>query len=137
MSNFQGWLLKFGGTVLPNELINYEGWKATPNQRLEIEATRNANADLLRVTAKNTKTTIEITTIPFTGEQKAQFMNVINSGIVDSLQRKADIIYWNDETERYEEGYFYIPDITWTLKKINPQSFARRYNSVTVKFIEY
>ena len=37
---FKGWLIKFGNTVLPNKYL--EKYKSTPNQRLELDASRDA-----------------------------------------------------------------------------------------------
>ena len=43
---FQGWLIKFGDTVLPNKYLT--GYKDTPNQRLELAAYRDTEALLHR-----------------------------------------------------------------------------------------
>ena len=56
MGNFQGWLIKFGDVILPNAFLLADGWESTPNQRLEIDAYRDANALLHRETAKDFKT---------------------------------------------------------------------------------
>lgn len=52
---FEGWLIKFGGVILPNKFILADGWNSTPNQRIDIKAYRDANVLLHRETSKITK----------------------------------------------------------------------------------
>lgn len=40
---FNGWLIKFGDVTLPNSFLLADGWESTPNQRVEIDAYRDAN----------------------------------------------------------------------------------------------
>ena len=55
---FKGWLIKFGNTVLPNKYL--EKYKSTPNQRLELDASRDATALLHRQTSPNYKTSLTV-----------------------------------------------------------------------------
>ena len=48
MQEFGGWLIKFGDVVLPNSFLLADGWESTPNQRVEIDAYRDANILLHR-----------------------------------------------------------------------------------------
>ena len=47
---FEGWLIKFGGIILPNSFILADGWNSVPNQRVELSAYRDANILLHRET---------------------------------------------------------------------------------------
>lgn len=58
MGNFEGWLIKFGNQIMPNGYLVTEGWKATPNQRVELDAYRDGNNLLHRETSENFKTKI-------------------------------------------------------------------------------
>lgn len=49
---FEGWLIKFGNVILPNSYLLADGWESTPNQRLELDAYRDANMLLHRETSK-------------------------------------------------------------------------------------
>ena len=50
---FNGWLIKFGDVILPNSFILADGWESVPNQRVEIDAYRDANVLLHRETSEN------------------------------------------------------------------------------------
>lgn len=137
MSNFQGWLLKFGNTVLPNEFILADGWDSTPDHRIELSAYRNANMDLIRVTSPNFKAEIQIKLPKMDLEKKMRLQAIINSAMVDTDQRKVDLTYWNDETNQYESGYFYITDNKYHIHTVNELTKDIEYNSVTMKLVEY
>ena len=55
---FKGWLIKFGNTVLPNKYL--EKYKSTPNQRLELDASRDATALLHRQPSPNYKPSLTV-----------------------------------------------------------------------------
>lgn len=54
MSNYNGYLLKFGNNIMPNKYIT--AFSSTPNQRLETSAERDQNGTLQRATLPNYKT---------------------------------------------------------------------------------
>lgn len=56
MSNYNGYLLKFGNNIMPNKYIT--AFSSTPNQRLETSAERDQNGTLQRATLPNYKTKI-------------------------------------------------------------------------------
>ncbi len=129
------YLLKFGNTELPNKYITSDGYVDTPNQRTELEAYRDANILLHRVTSPNFKTTIMFTTCPMSLSDKKKFQNIINSGMINSTERKVCVTYYNDETNEYETGDFYISDPTFgTLGYFGGE---RWYKSVTYQLTEY
>lgn len=136
---FDGWLLKFGSVRLPNSFLLADGWKSTPNQRLEISAYRNANMLLRRDTSGNHKTKIIITVREMNLEEKMAFQNVINQAMINEKERKIDLTYWNDETNEYvhSETGFYIPDITYVAHNIDEDKNDILYNSFSVTMIEY
>ena len=136
---FEGWLLKFGNVRLPNSFLLADGWKSTPNQRLELSAKRNANMLLLRETSSNYKTKLTITVREMNLEEKSAFQNVINQAMISVKERKIDLTYWNDEINEYVHSAtgFYIPDITYVAHYIDEDNNDIEYNSFTVTMIEY
>lgn len=136
---FEGWLLKFGNVILPNSFLLSEGWKSIPNQRLEVNAYRNANMLLIRETSPNFKTKITITVKGMNLEEKKAFQNVINRAMISSRERKIDLTYWNDETNEYVHGAtgFYIPDITYVVENIDEDKPDIMYKSFSITMIEY
>lgn len=128
-------LIKFGSDWLPNEFLTADGFEVIPNQRTDLEAYRDTNIDLHRVTSSNFKTTINLTLCPMSLTEKRQVFSIINAGIVNSTERKVYAEYYNDETDSIESGYFYMPDITF--KTLGFFGGERWYASTTIKLIEY
>lgn len=135
-TNFQGYLLKFGDTILPNRFLKFDSYTVTPNQRTELEAYRDDyTQELFRVTSEGVKTKIEANTPPMYLEKKLEFQEYLANGLEDELQRKYKVTYWNDETNEYKTGYFYIPDTAYSIYAIWRNSIF--YNSFKLTLIEY
>lgn len=137
---FNGWLIKFGNVVLPNSFILSDGWESTPNQRLEIDAYRDANALLHRETSKNFKTSLKLNIRNLNLTEMKAFKNVIGLatlGFNDKKQRKLSVNYWNDETLDYDHAVMYMPDVTYTIHIIDEDEKDIEYNSFTIELIEY
>lgn len=140
MSNFLGYLLSFNGTKLSNKYISFQSFKVSPDQRLEIEAYRDANSLLHRVTSSNFKTKIEFTTRgSITLSEKIDMFNEINQGLANKIQKSYNIEYWNDDTSSYENGLFYMPNVAYTIKKITEDGSDSNiiYEPIRIAFIEY
>lgn len=135
-TNFKGYLLKFGNTVLPNKFLKLNSYSATPNQRTELDAYRDDyTQELFRTTSEGVKTKIEANTVPMYLEDKIQFQEYLKSGLEDELQRKYKVTYWNGEINDYKTGYFYIPDTQYSAYAIWRNSIF--YNSFKLTLIEY
>lgn len=138
-NNFNGWLIKFGSTALPNDYLLLEGWETTPSQRVEIDAYRDGNNLLHRETSQNFKTKITLAVRGLKLDEKIQFQQIINAGMIDNVQRKVNVTYWNDETNQYVTSPtgFYIPDIKWQIQRINEKENQIYYKDFSITLIEY
>ena len=140
MGNFQGWLIKFGDVILPNAFLLADGWESTPNQRLEIDAYRDANALLHRETAKDFKTKLKLNIRDMTLTERMALENVIGLAALpeqENRQRRVRLTYWNDETLDYAVGVFYISDRTYTIHTVNEKEKDLEYNGFTLTLVEY
>lgn len=138
-TKFKGYLLKFGNTIFPNEYLAIDKCTSTPNTRVEIEAYRDDyTQNLTRVTAPGKKTKEEYyTKDDLTLEDKITIQNIMKSGLIDELQRKYHVTFWNDETNSYQEADIYIPDITYTRKQIDEKNNTIIYESIKIATVEY
>ena len=136
MSNFQGYLLKFGNTVFPHKYLA-QNPVFTPNQRVEAQAFRDGNADLQRVTINNHKSKFELTIVPITLEEKIEIENVMYDGLIDMIERKYQITFWNDDVHvnDYRTGDFYLADVSYSPTKIKDGTIC--YSEIKYTFIEY
>ena len=133
MNNYKGYLLKFGDCVFPNSL--FIEFSSTPDQRLDSDAERDNSGTLQRNTLPNGKTSLTFSTHIMHLDEKIEFQNIIARGITNEVQRKCFVEYWNDEINDYDTGYFYIPDITYTIMDATPTDIL--YNPISVELIEY
>ncbi len=137
---FNGWLISFGGVVLPNSFILADGWESTPNQRVEIDAYRDANVLLHRETSGNFKTSLSLNIRSLTLEEMTAFKAVIGLATLDSTdkkQRRLMVTYWNDEELDYKTATMYMPDVTYSIHTISEDRNDIEYNPFTVELIEY
>lgn len=134
---FEGWLIKFGSTAVPNHYL--EGYKDTPNQRLEIDAYRDAAALLHRETSPNYKSKIIIPIRKLYLGEKIVLKAIIDSGIVDGgeRERKVSMTYWNSEDLDYKSGVFYMADISYEVKHVNERKLDMVYEPFEITLTEY
>lgn len=139
MSNFKGYLLRATktNTIFPNKYIALESWSSTPCAREEIKAYRDDNTRALtRITAQGTKSKWSFTTKPKLHlADKMAIQNFFTSNETNSLERKINLEYWNDESNSYQTGDFYRADIEFTIYKISSDDII--YNEITITGVEY
>lgn len=139
MSNFKGYLLRAvrTDTIFPNDYILYSSWKSTPNQREEIKAYRDDNTrELYRVTAEGQKSIFQFDTINgLSLQDKINIQNFFTSAEINTKERKVQLEFWNEENNQYSIGYFYRPNMEFTIQDISEDDIT--YSSLTFEFVEY
>lgn len=138
---FAGYLLRATSSNKPNGFLNkfidLGSWECTPDQREEIKAYRDDNTrNLTRVTAEGKKSAISFETREdlHLAEKKA-LIDYFYDNETDHLQRKIHLEFWNDETNSYDEGDFYRPNMPFKIKKITDDDIV--YDSLKLEFVEY
>lgn len=132
-NNYNGYLLKFGSNIMPNNY--FIEFSSTPDQRLESNAERDNTGELQRATLPNGKTSIKLSTHIMSLEEKINFQNIINLSIVNEIQRKCRVTFWDDEINNYKTSFFYIPDIEYQIMDADGSGIT--YNPISVELIEY
>ena len=135
---FSGYLIKLGGsngTALPLKYVKAESYSATPNQRMESEAKRAVTGKLSRTTCEHTATKIEINTIPLTNSEWSTLWGLIYGSFTNVQQRNITLQYYDNETDSYKTGDFYVPDIQYPILRIDGNTI--HYDSIRIAFIEY
>lgn len=152
MSNFKGYLIKFIDPTnagrfktLKNKYISLKSYKTKPQQRLEVEAYRDANALLHRLTAPNFKTKIEFQTLGnLSLADKEDLFSDIEVGRYKTpagiIKREYKLEYWDDEDSNYVTTgtRFYMPDVEFTIKRITEDGDNSNivYDPIRIAFIE-
>lgn len=128
-------LIQFGSVWLPLDYLLADGWNSVPNQRTELDAYRDANVYLHRTTSPEYKTILTLNFCPMNQADKEYVQSIINGAMLNAVERQVDINYWNDETNEYTTGTFYISDITY--QTLGFYGGERWYKPFTVKLTEY
>lgn len=134
---FNGTLLSFPdtGKAFPNKYIEASTFSVTPAQRSEVQAYRDADNYLHRVTSSNTKVSLSFNTVPMNLADMIAVRTLFNEAFIDSLQRKIRIRFWDDEIMNYKTAVCYMPDTQYTKEEVTRDNI--RYAPVTFEFIEY
>ena len=133
---FNGYLIKLGGTeVLPMDYMKAEGYKVTPNQRMESEAKRDITGYLHRTTVQHTASKIEFNTPVLTNVQANAMMSMIRNHWTSVAERKIYLEYYDPEFDEYKTGEFYTPDIDFPINRVDGNLIY--YNEIRIAFIEY
>ncbi len=141
-SPFRGYLIKAvrTGEILSSKYIVYGTFKSTPNQREELKAYRDDNSrNLTRVTADGEKSTFSCKTkknLHLQEKMELQsFFTRAEETALDHKQRRVQLEYWNDDSNTYERGYFYRPNMDFTILRITNDDII--YDELELKFVEY
>jgi hypothetical protein len=123
-------------TPIPNKYISLSSYVSTPHQRQDIDSFQDDFGHLHRNTLEHTRSKLEWNTPPLTERETLDLQNILNSAIINEKERKAKIIHYCFDTHTYEQGEFYIPDITFTPLRIYPNGEVL-LDKVRLAFIEY
>lgn len=136
-SNWEGYLLKINGVEFPNEYIQVDTYKTTPDQRTEIGSYVDANGKLKRPNVlRHTRTKTEFETVPLSLKEKIAIQNFFKSGMTNELKREVTCTYWNDEKNEYCTGSFYMPDTEFNIKRLDKSSLIPTYAPIRICIIE-
>lgn len=139
---FSGYLIKFtsaNGTVteLPLKYMRYETYKITPNQRMDLDPTRDTTGLLHRNALQHTASKVEFQVPRMTNTEMATLMTLIRGNWLNPLARDVNLTYYDPETNGYKSGHFYMPDIQWTIRNVDATHNIINYEETRLAFIEY
>ena len=120
---------------IPNKYISLTSYVSTPNQRQDLDSYQDNLGKLHRNTLDHTRSKLEWNTPPLFERELLSLQNILNSGIINAKERKLKIIHYCFDTHTYEQGEFYIPDITFTPLLIRNGEVLM--DKVRLAFIEY
>ena len=128
----RNYLLKVGNYIIPNEFIKIESYQSSPDQRQDLDSYRDADGILHRTVLSHTATKIEFETPYLYVRQMQALIQGIKNNFTDSLARKCQLTYYDEETDDYKTGTFYLPG-TMTYTRFNKDIYAPS----RFAFIEY
>lgn len=123
-------------TSIPHGMIRYETYQITPDQMLDLDTFRSETGLLIRNVLSHSATKIEFNTPVTTSTKWNAVLNIIKTGYVDGKARRLRLRYYDPETDDYKAGWFYRPDIQYTIRNIETDGTIN-YDEIRVAFIEY
>ncbi len=126
-TNYQGYLMKVSGAVVSKRF--FQSYKSTPNRQSDLNPWTDQTGLTHRNVLPHTRSTITFTTPPLYLEDKIELQALLPNRTL------ANIEYWNDETNVYTTGDFYIPDVEFDV--LMPYENTVLYRPITFELIEY
>lgn len=131
------WLLRVGTDekkmyIIPLTYMKLESYQSSPDQRQDLDSYRDANGLLHRNVLSHTATKIEFETPYMYNFQMRELLDGIKRNLTDVNARNITLMYYNEETDTYKTGEFYMPG-TMTYEHYNKDIYA----PCRFAFIEY
>ena len=127
----QGYVLKVGSTIFPNSLLAPNGYENIPDRRQD----KNSYTDGRGVTQRSILP-VKRTTVKIKTKEELTYGEKL---IVQSFFPNRDYVtaqVWNDERNIYQTMTCYVPDVTYTIKRID-KAGNFYYNGLEFEFIDY
>lgn len=139
---FSNYLIKIGKsssdlTKFPLKYMQAKSYKVNPHRRQDLDPYRNANGVLKRNTLSHDPTTISFVTSPMWNDDMAAMMALIRGSYSVNKERKLYVKYFAPDTNDYDTGWFYIPDIEFEMNYVDESKHRILYNPTTIELIEY
>lgn len=129
---FQGYFIKVGNYTIPLTYMKLESYTSMPDQRQDLDSYRDADGYLHRNVLPHTATKIEFETPYMRRTDMQKLIQGIRSNLTNNLARSCTVTYYDDETDSYKTGTFYMPG-TLEYKWYNVEIYA----PTRFAFIEY
>lgn len=126
-TNYQGYLMKVSGTPVNGKF--FQTYKSTPSRQSDLNPWTDATGLTHRNVLPHKRSTITFTTPPLYLEDKIELQALFPNRTLAIFE------YWNDETNAYATGEFYIPDVEYDV--LIPYENTILYRPITFEFIEY
>ena len=138
---YSNYLIKIIGTgeyatnyVVPMECISFDSYKATYSA-LDKDSKRNGNGKLIRTVLPHKVAHCSVDFRPLSNVEIGSVMSAIQSRYTKASEKKVEASIWVAEINDYIQAEFYIPDIEFTVKKIENGKVL--YEQFTLEFIGY
>lgn len=124
----------------PLELMTADSIEMTPDQMQDLDSHVNGYGYLKRFVLPHSRSKIEMNTSILTYGQKKEIISIIKAGYsikdgeCSEKKRHLRVMYYDDWTDDYKEGVFYVPDITFSYKMELDEK--PMYQPIRIAFIE-
>lgn len=132
--SYAGYLLKVNGVLFPNRYILMDSYESTPHQLTDLDSYIDGDGYLQRNVLPHARSKVSFSTCSkLTLQEKMEIQSIIPTSKTDRIRLHVE--YWDDDTNTYQTGDFYVPDIKYPIHDANNDTII--YNSIIIEFIEY
>ena len=141
---FQGYLIAVRDNTdtfkpFPIKYMRYESYAVSPDQRLDLDSTRDTTGVLHRTVLAHTATKITFN-MPSMDSMTMQyalsfFKTAFTQTNGDTQAHKLEVKYYDEWEDDYKTGVMYMPDIQFAIRSID--NHLLNYGETKVTFIEY
>ena len=126
-TNYRGYLMKVSDSIVSGKF--FQSYKSTPNRQSDLNPWTDSTGLTHRNVLPHTRSTITFTTPPLYLEDKIDLQRHFPKRTLVVIE------YWNDETNDYATGNFYIPDVEFDVLMSYENTVL--YRPITFELIEY
>lgn len=129
---YEGYLIKFGSSVLANKLLVSDSYSCIPNQKIVINEFIDDTRKIHRDTWPDaTKTTLSVTTKNFlTTAQKEEIQRCMSLGVLDETNGIYRVTFFNPRKDQYETMDAFLTPIEYRI--LNIYDTGPVYGAVTI-----
>lgn len=132
-NNYEGYLLKVNGVVVPLKYMNIKSWSSAPDQETDIDSYQDGDGVLQRGVLPHTRTKIDFDTTPLRLNDKIALQQIIPTN--KETRVKVSIEYWNDNLNNYSSAEVYLPPVVFEILDASDTDII--YMPIHYTFIEY
>ena len=123
-----------------DKYISANNLNITPGRAQDLDSYVNANGRLKRNVLKHMRDGIAFSTIYMKNTTMRSFMNILTTGMKQKdcaglPEKKIRIRYFNEWTNDYDHGFFYVPDVQFQYG--GTYEGVPTYMPISWEFIEY
>ena len=130
---FDGYYVKLGNRIVPNQFILADSYSATLNK--EEYAERDANRDLHRDVIA-IKPSVKFTIKSLKSHEMELLLDIINDALLISEEDKVNCTCWIPKEQRYRTFDAYIPDTEYKVRWSDYDG-KPKYQSMDIELISY
>jgi hypothetical protein len=141
MANFSKYLIYIispDGTKIPfpNKYIKYDTYKYTKSVQ-DLDSYRDANGVLHRTALAHRIIKAEWNSPPLHLADYQAMVSLIESNYIVETERKLNVNYYDINSDKYVQGYVYVPDFTPQIYGVEESRNDIVVNEVRFAIIEY
>lgn len=122
----------------PEDYILKGSYNADPNKKQDINSRLAANYVLKRRVAKHRRSKIEWNLIPGMDNDELYYLQrLFLDNVLNEDEENVKLRYFNPKKNGYEEGVFYLPDVTYVIERTDQVVKKVIYAAIRFAAIEY